>query len=343
MNKSLSRALKLGAAAIATVVAISGLTGCAKETTPATGEQTLTIYSGRSEELVAPLYEQFTEETGIAVEVRYAGSAELAAQILEEGDNVQADVFFSQDAGALGALTEAGAFKTLNSDITDLVEAKYRATDNSWVGVSGRSRVIAYNPELISEDELPASVLDLANPEWKGKVGIAPSNASFQSFVTALRVLKGEKVATEWLAAMKENAVLYEKNDQIIVAINDGKLATGLLNHYYLYELETELGATTVVAKLHWFESGDVGNLINVAGVGVLSDKPEAQTFAKWLLGKSAQSYFVDKTSEYSLTGLPAREWLPSLEEIGSPEIDLSALAPLAATLELIRQAGLTD
>lgn len=343
MNNALKRALKIGAASLTAIAAAASLTGCAKESTPTTGEQSITIYSGRSEDLIAPLLKQFTEETGIGVEVRYAGSAELAAQILEEGSNVQADVFFSQDAGALGAVSEAGAFKTLNSDITDLVEAKYRSADNTWVGVSGRSRVLSYNPELIAEADLPKSVFELADPAWKGKFGVAPSNASFQAFVTAMRVLKGDAATSEWLAAVKKNAVLFEKNGQILEAVEAGQIAAGLINHYYWFERANEVGESNMKSKMTWFESGDVGNLVNVAGVGVLSEKPEAQTFAKWLLGETAQKFFVEKTAEYSLTGLPAAGWLPQLDQIASPAIDLSALAPLAKTLDLIREAGLTD
>ena len=343
MNKKIMRGLKISLAAAATIVTVSSLAGCANETTPTTGTETITVYSGRAEDLIAPLLEQFTEETGIAVEVRYAGSAELAAQILEEGNNVRADVFLSQDAGALGALTEVGVFKKLNSDITDLVDAKYRATDNTWVGVSGRSRVLSYNPALVSESQLPKSVFDLADPTWKGKIGIAPSNASFQAFVTAMRVLEGADATNAWLAAMKTNAVVFEKNGQILEAVETGKISVGLINHYYWYERAAEVGEDKMTSKMAWFEAGDVGNLVNVAGVGVLSDKSEASTFAKWLLGKSAQQFFVEKTAEYSLTGLSAKVGLPTLESIQSPAIDLSALAPLAETLELIRAAGLTD
>lgn len=343
MNIKLKRGLKISLASIAALTAVTALAGCAKEAPIPTETDSITIYSGRSEDLIAPLLEQFTAETGIEIEVRYAGSAELAAQILEEGSNIQADVFFSQDAGALGALTEAGIFKTLGSDTTDLVDAKYRAADNTWVGVSGRSRVLSYNPELLAEADLPNSVLDLADPAWKGKVGIAPSNASFQSFVTAMRVIEGEAATAAWLRALKENAVIYEKNGQILEAVETGDISAGLINHYYWFERAVEVGEENMTSKMAWFESGDVGNLVNVAGVGVLSDKPEAATFAKWLLGETAQNFFVEKTSEYSLIGIPAQEWLPSLESIASPEIDLSALAPLAETLELIRAAGLTD
>jgi iron(III) transport system substrate-binding protein len=337
------RGLKISLAVAATIVTVSSLAGCANETTPTTGTETITVYSGRAEDLIAPLLEQFTEETGIAVEVRYAGSAELAAQILEEGNNVRADVFLSQDAGALGALTEAGVFKKLNSDITDLVDEKYRAADNTWVGVSGRSRVLSYNPAMVSESKLPKSVFDLADPAWKGKIGIAPSNASFQAFVTAMRVLEGADETNAWLAAMKTNAVIFEKNAQILEAVETGKISVGLINHYYWYERAAEVGEDKMTSKMVWFEPGDVGNLVNVAGVGVLNDKSEASTFAKWLLGKSAQQFFVEKTAEYSLTGLTAKAGLPTLASIQSPAIDLSALAPLAETLELIRSAGLTD
>lgn len=343
MNIALSRALKIGALALAVTIAATTLTGCAKETTQTTGEQSITIYSGRSEELIAPLLEQFSAETGIAVEVRYADSAALAAQILEEGSNVQADVFFSQDAGALGAVSEAGAFKNLNDDITGLVDAKYRSKDNTWVGVSGRSRVLSYDPAKISAAELPTSVFDLADSKWQGKIGVAPTNASFQSAVTAMRILKGEQQTADWLAAIKKNAVLFEKNSQILEAVEAGEISAGLINHYYWYERAAEVGEENMTSKMTWFADGDVGNLVNVAGVGVLTNKAEAQTFAKWLLGTTAQTFFVEKTAEYSLIGLAAKAGLPALDKIAAPKIDLSALAPLAQTLDLIRNAGLTD
>lgn len=336
------RALRIGAAVLIAAFAAASLTGCAREST-ATGDQTITIYSGRSEDLIAPLLEQFTAETGIGVEVRYSDSASLAAQILEEGSNVQADVFFSQDAGALGAISEAGAFKKLDDDTTGLVDSKYRAVDGTWIGVSGRSRVLSYNPDLLAAADLPKSIFDLADSKFKGKIGIAPTNASFQSSVTAMRILAGESATAKWLTAMKTNAVLFEKNSQILEAVESGQVSAGLINHYYWYERAAEVGEDKMISKMAWFESGDVGNLINVAGVGVLSDKPEAKTFAKWLLGSTAQNFFVNKTAEYSLTGLAARDGLPALDQIAAPNIDLSALSTLAQTLELIRDARLTD
>ena len=313
--------------------------GACASPAPTDSTESITIYSGRSEELIADLLTTFTEETGIEVEVRYGDSAELAAQILEEGDNVRADVFFSQDAGALGALGNEGVLKTLPTETLDLVPAEYRSDTGQWVGVSGRGRVMAYDPEKIST--LPTSYMDLTKSEWKGRIGVAPSNASFQAFVTAIRVLDGDEAATEFLAGMKTNAVLFEKNSQILQAVEDGVIELGLINHYYWFELAEETGVTDMRSKVAWFQAGDPGNLINVAGVGVLSDNPAANEFAKWLLGQTAQQYFVEKTAEYSLIGIAPMYGIKPITEIEAPVFDLSDLATLAVTLELIRKAGL--
>jgi iron(III) transport system substrate-binding protein len=218
----------LAALALAPIIALSG---CAPTTSDSA--ESITIYSGRSETLITDLLDTFTQETGIAVNVRYGDSAELAAQILEEGSNVQADVFFSQDAGALGALAKQGLTKPLPSDITDLVDASYKSKDSQWVGVSGRARVLVVNPEKVTE--IPTSYKDLMEPSWKGRIAIAPTNASFQAFITAIRITEGDQAAEEFLVAMKENAVLFEKNGLIMQAVEDGVVDAGLINHYYWF------------------------------------------------------------------------------------------------------------
>jgi iron(III) transport system substrate-binding protein len=321
------------------MAAVLTLGACSSQTPEPSSEASITIYSGRSEELIADLLDTFTQETGIEVETRYGDSAELAAQILEEGYNVRADVYFGQDAGALGALANAGVTKTLAKEITNLVQEQYKSTTDQWVGVSGRARVLAYDPAKVTS--IPTSYKDLMDPSWKGRIGIAPTNASFQAFITAIRVLEGDQAATEFLEAMKENAVLFEKNSIILQAVQDGVVDAGLINHYYWYELAAEIGEENVKAEIAWFKDGDTGNLINVAGVAVLSDKPSAAVFAKWLLGDSAQKFFVEKTREYSMTGIPEVQGLKPIAEIGAPEFDLSDLDSLAETLELIRKAGL--
>jgi len=166
-------------------------------------EETLTIYSGRSESLVQPILDQFADESGIKVRVRYGDTAELAATILEEGDNSPADVFFAQDAGALGALAEAGLLKTLPRTVLDLVPSEYRSRADLWVGISGRARVVAYNTDALSPSDLPDSIFGFTDPKWKGRIGWAPQNGSFQAFVTGLRVLEGDAAARgcrAWLA-----------------------------------------------------------------------------------------------------------------------------------------------
>lgn len=326
-------------ASLALVLGLGVLTGCASESSN-TSPESITIYSGRSETLVAPLFEKFTDETGIGVEVRYGDSADLAAQILEEGDNRQADVFFSQDAGSLGALEVENILVELPSRITSLVPSIYQSGTGKWVGVSGRARVINFNPETVSE--VPSSVLDLMDPVWKGRVGIAPTNASFQAFVTALRVLKGEGVARDFLVAMKDNAVLYESNDVILEAVEAGQVDVGLINHYYWYAKAKEIGTENMTSKIAWFESDDIGNLVNVAGVGALNSSESTLKFIEWLLSKETQQFFVDSTFEYPLVEgvVPAAD-LPALVSINKPEIDLTSLSSLQTTLELLSDVGL--
>ena len=323
------------------IIALVGfsLSGCAPAA-QVPEDATLTIYSGRSEDLVQPVIDDFTKETGIAVEVRYAGGAELAAQILEEGENSPAGIFFSQDAGALGAISKVGLLKPIPQDLLDLVPAAYSAADGTWIGVSGRIRVFNYNPAKVTQ--IPKSVFDLADPSWQGRIGIAPTNASFQSFVTAMRVIEGEDKTLAWLKAMKTNAVMFEKNSAILEAVEAGTVDAGLINHYYWYKRGKEVGMENLTSKIAQFQDLDVGNLINVAGVGMLKDSAAAKSFVKYLLSASAQEYFSTETSEYPLIqGVKQVVDLPALDKIPAPEIDLSDLDSLSKTLDLIREAGL--
>ena len=312
------------------------LTGCAPLETQLAGD-TVVVYAGRDESLVQPLIDQFTEETGIAVEVRYAGSAELAAQLLEEGDNSPANVFFAQDAGALGAVSKAGLLSELPSEIYGLVPEAYSAADRTWVGVSGRVRVMVYDPAKVTE--IPASVFDLADESWQGRIGIAPTNASFQAFVTAMRTVYGDDAALGWLEAMKQNAVIYEKNGAILEAVESGQLDAGLINHYYWYKWAQEQSMNSRLAQ---FAGSDIGNLINTAGVGIVNDSEAAREFVGYLLSVEGQQYFAEMTREYPVVrGIAAADELTPLADIPAPEFDLNDLNALERTLELIRQAGL--
>lgn len=305
--------------------------------------ETLTVYSGRSESLVGPILAQFSEATGVQIEVRYGGTAEMAATILEEGQNSPADVYIGQDAGALGALAQAGRFATLPSDVLERVPAAFRSDDGLWVGLSGRARVLVYNTELVAQDELPASLLDLTAPEWAGRVAWAPTNGSFQAHVTALRILLGEDAARGWLEGMIANATVpYQNNDSIVQAVIDGEVPAGLVNHYYIVRFLQQFPDAPV--DLHFFDSGDVGNLINIAGAGVVntSDTPAlAQRLLLYLLGADAQTYFAQETAEYPLVaGVAQNDVVPPFDSIAAPEIDLSDLSDLETTLTLLSDVG---
>lgn len=305
--------------------------------------ETLVVYSGRSEGLIDPILQQFTAETGILVEVRYGDTAEMAATILEEGDNSPADVYIAQDAGALGALAQAGRLSPLSSDILERVPATFRSDNNLWVGLSGRARVLVYNPAVTGEDQLPTSIADLANSEWAGRVGWAPTNGSFQAHVTALRILLGDDAAREWMAAMVANGTVpYENNRAVVSAVAAGEVEVGLVNHYYLYGFLAD--DPDFPAANYYFPAGDPGALINVAGAGIVntSDQPGlSQRLILYLLGHQAQQYFADETFEYPLIpGIEINPALKPLDEIQPPEIDLSDLSDLQTTLDMLRETG---
>ncbi len=303
----------------------------------------LTVYSGRSEEFIAPFFAEWEQASGIKLNVRYGDSAELAAQILEEGKNSPADLFLSQDAGSLGAVSAAGQFTKLPSEVGTEIGIEFIASDRSWIGVTGRARVYAYRPAAVSV--LPQSISDLTKSIYKGRVGIAPSNASFQAFVTALINEKGAQFAENWLKAMKENgAQIYLKNSAIVEAIDKGEIDLGLVNHYYTWEVSQALGRDIDVEN-GFFAPGDIGNLVNVSGVGIMatSEKQEAaQDLINYLTSKVAQAKFVEDTHEYSLIpGAKAPATLPELKNIGSPKVDLASLEKVQATQDLLTKVGL--
>jgi iron(III) transport system substrate-binding protein len=303
----------------------------------------LTVYSGRNQELVGPLLEQFTEDTGIEVEVRYGDTAEMAALILEEGANSPAEVYYGQDAGALGALSAEGRLSPLPQELLDQVDPALRSQDGRWVGTSGRARVVVYNTDRLSEADLPDSIVDFTNPEWRGRIGWAPTNGSFQAFVTALRVLEGEDGARQWLEGIQANEpVVFENNTSIVEAVAAGEVEVGLVNHYYLYRFLAEDADYSAANK--FFSDGDPGALINVAGAGVVdtSDRSEdAQRFVEYLLSSSAQEYFATETFEIPLaSGVEPAAELPPLDSLTLPDIDLDQLEDLDGTLSLLTETG---
>jgi iron(III) transport system substrate-binding protein len=310
------------------------------------GAQTLTVYSGRGEALVQPLVERFTAMTGIDVSVRYGGTAELAVLILEEGRASPADVFWGQDAGALGALSTAGRFASLPADLTADLPAIYTSRNDLWLAASGRARVLAYSPERTVDTPWPASVFDLTGDAYRGRVAWAPTNGSFQAFVTAMRVVHGESATEAWLRGMIANDVqAYRNNTTMVEAIAAGEVDYAITNNYYLLRFLANDPAYPV--SQGFFDDGDIGNLVNVAGAGIVDsarNAASAEQFLAFLLSPEAQAYFTDEVYEYPV--VPSVE--PNAALVGfdallaaSPEVDLDVLEDLDGTLELLREVGL--
>jgi iron(III) transport system substrate-binding protein len=301
------------------------------------------VYSGRSESLVGPIIEQFSEISGIDVRVKYGGTAELAATLREEGDNTPADVFFAQDPGGLGAVAEM--LSQLPQDIISLVPEWARSGDSEWVGISGRARVVVYNTDKVSEADLPADLRDLTDPKWKSRIGWAPANGSFQTMVTAMRSAWGEDVTRQFLTDLKANDPKeFPKNTPIVAATAAGEIDIGLVNHYYLHRFIQEDGED-FGARNHFMKGGGPGSLVMVAGAGILkqSDNREnAEKFLRFMESTVAQQYFASQTFEYPLVeGINTHRLLPPIAELNAPNIDVADLADLAGTQSLLRDLGI--
>jgi iron(III) transport system substrate-binding protein len=304
----------------------------------------ITVYSGRTQELIGPLIERFESESGIQAEVRYGDTAELAALLLEEGANTPADVYVAQDAGALGAVAGPGQLRTLPEDLLARVPPALRSPAGQWVGISGRARVVVYDSRELAPAQLPATVHGFTDPQWRGRLGWAPTNGSFQAFVTAMRVLEGDEAARTWLEGMQANEpVAYEGNTQIVQAVADGEIDAGFVNHYYLLRFLAEQGESFPVRN-HFLTGSDPGALINVAGAGILSSsdaESSARRFIEFLLHPDSQRYFAQETFEYPLvTGIDGPAGAPPLDQIQTPDIDLSDLSDLQGTLSLLTETG---
>lgn len=320
-------------------VSAAALGACARTSSP------LTVYSGRGESLVGPLLERFAEETGIPVDVRYGDSADLALLLAEEGRRSPADVFLSQSPGAVGFLSGRGLLARLGGGVLDAVDPKFRNGAGRWVGVTGRQRVLVYNKDLVREADLPASVLEVTAPRFSGKVAVAPQNASFQDFVTAMRQLLGEDQTLAWLKALAgTGAPVYPNNNAIVEAVGRGEVPMGLVNHYYNFRfLKEDPGRPS---RNHVFPNRDLGSLLIVSSVSIVesSDQKErAMRFVEFLLSREAQQYFSEETFEYPLAaGVRPAGDLPTLDLSGLPAYDADDLGEgLERTARLIAESGL--
>jgi len=302
----------------------------------------LIIYSGRSESLIAPLIEKFEAATGIDAKVNYAGTGSLAATLLEEGDRSPADVFFAQDPGGLGSIIEL--VKPLSDELIGRVPDWARSSDNLWVGISGRARTVVYNTDALSPEDLPDTLEGFTDPVWKGRIGWAPTNGSFQAMVTGMRLIWGEERTRDWLEGIVANEPkVYAKNTPTVAATGSGEVEVGFVNHYYLHRFLAEEG-DGFAARNYFLPGGGPGSAILVTGAAILKTADnaiEAERFLDYLLSAEAQSYFAEEAYEYPLIdGVERADMLPDLASLSTPDIDVSDLGDLAATQNLLREFG---
>jgi iron(III) transport system substrate-binding protein len=306
-------------------------------------DESLTVYSGRSKALVEPLIQKFQDETGIIVEVKYAGTTQLAVALMEEAEGSPADVFWAQDAGALGALSNLGLLAQLPADIVDSVDPRFVNANRTWVASSGRARVLAFAPTRVDTLALPVSVFDLVDPKYAGKVAWAPSNGSFQAFVSAMIEAYGIESTRAWLIGMKENgSVAYANNNAILQGIAAGEVDYGITNHYYLYRSLAEDAAFPVDQT--FFESGDLGNMLNVAGLAQVASSTRneaALQFIRFMLSDASQEYFSNQVYEYPIRSLDGSTLETDYLQSIAPDVDLEKISDLEATINLLRDIGL--
>ena len=352
------RLLPLAALALLLVLATTLTLACgtdptstpspASTSTPAMSEEDgdpgeLIIYSGREEELIGPIVEQFATATGIDVKVNYGSNAALVATIQEEGQNSPADIYYGSDPGSLGALESR--LQALPDSILSKVDPKLASRQGKWVGISGRARAVVYNTETLTEADLPPSILDYTDHKWKGRIGWAPTNGSFQAFLTALRLTEGEDAARAWLEGIQANEPrVYSKNTPIVQAAADGEIDVGFVNHYYLFRFLAEEGEG-FKARNHFPTGGDVGSTILVSGAGIVDssdNKENAERFIEFLLSTVSQQFFASQTFEYPvIEGVTLHSELLPLSEIDVPDVDLGSLQDLEGTLKLLRDTGI--
>jgi len=305
----------------------------------------LVVYNAQHEALTQAWADQFTKETGVKLTLRNGSDTELGNQLLQEGASSPADLFLTENSPAQVLVDTAGLFEKLPQDILDEVPAAYRPSSGNWVGIAARSTVFAYNNALLTEDKLPKSIMDLANPEWKGKWAASPSGADFQAIVAAMLSLKGEQATADWLKAMKDNAVIYRGNTAAMKGVNADEVSGAVIYHYYYFGDKAKTGENSDHVALHFFKGQDPGAFVSVSGGGVLKSskhKEQALAFLKWIAGKGGQDVLKTGTSfEYAVgNGADSNAALPPLAMLEAPTVDPSSLDSKKVT-ELMTAAGL--
>ncbi|HAV2150635.1 TPA: iron ABC transporter substrate-binding protein [Enterobacter cloacae] len=305
----------------------------------------IVVYNAQHENLVKSWVDGFTKETGIKVTLRNGDDSELGNQLVQEGSASPADVFLTENSPSMVLVDNAKLFAPLDAETLKQVPAEYRPAHGRWIGIAARSTVFVYNPEKLSEQQLPKSLMDLAKPEWKGRWAASPSGADFQAIVSAMLALKGEQATLEWLKAMKANFVAYKGNSTVMKAVNAGQIDGGVIYHYYRFVDQSKTGENSKNTKLYYFKHQDPGAFVSLSGGGVLASskhKAQAQALIKYITGKEGQdSLRTNNAFEYAVgVNAASNPKLVPLNELDAPKVEPSTLNS-KKVIALMTQAGL--
>ncbi|WP_407321280.1 iron ABC transporter substrate-binding protein [Dickeya ananatis] len=305
----------------------------------------IVIYNAQHENLVKSWVDGFTQDTGIKVTLRNGGDSELGNQLVQEGSASPADVFLTENSPSMVLVDNANLFAPLDADTLAQVEPQYRPSHGRWIGIAARSTVFVYNPEKLTEAQLPKSLMDLAKPEWKGRWAASPSGADFQAIVSAMLELKGEKATLDWLKAMKTNFTAYKGNSTVMKAVNAGQVDSGVIYHYYPFVDGAKTGENSKNIRLYYFKHQDPGAFVSISGGGVLASskhKEQAQAFMKWITGKKGQEVLRTNTAfEYAVgVNAASNPKLVPLKDLQAPTVDAAKLNG-KKVVELMTEAGL--
>ncbi|MCB8883645.1 iron ABC transporter substrate-binding protein [Acidisoma cellulosilytica] len=309
--------------------------------------EVLTLYSAQHEQVIDMLTAAFTKQTGIKVLSHAGEGPDIAHQLVQEGSASAADIFLTENSPELVLLDEKKLLAPVDPKTLAAVPPQDSPSSGHWVGVLARENVLTFNPKLIAETELPASLLDLADPKWKGKIAIAPSDSDFLPLVSAVLVLKGQEATLAWLKGLKANAQVFDDDEGVVAAVDRGAAATGIINSYYWARLATEQGMAKTQAQVYHFDNGDAGALVNISGAAILAsskNKDAAQKFLAFLVSKPTQSMLAasDVDFEYPLAaGVPVNAMMKPRSELHPPVISLEALGDDQPAAALLREAGL--
>lgn len=328
------------AAVLSAVAIAAGMVGCSSS-----GSDELLIYNAQHESLTKEWIDAFTKETGIKVTYRQGGDTELGNQLVAEGNASPADVFLTENSPAMAAVEKAGLFSDVEQQTLDQVPAQFRPSSGKWTGVAARSTVFVYNKAKLPADQLPHSIMDLQQPQWKGRWGAPPAKADFQAIVAAILELKGEPATARWLAGLKTNAVALQDNIATLRAVNDGQVDGGIIYHYYWFRDQSKTKEISGNTALHYFKNQDPGAFVSLSGGGVLKSskkQDQAQQFLRFVTGKAGQEVLQKGTSfEYPVaSGVAANPVLPPLDTLQAPEVNPSNLDAAKVT-DLMTKSGL--